>query len=474
MANQSDTTTKTTVMDISVFDCPICFELLEDPRILTGCQHSICNQCVQNLSTYGMIRCPTCRSFTKLPASGQLPKNLSVQNIVDEFKTKCNDSAMERLGQEGDADVLVECQTPECKKIAKACAESILTIDDFWQCQDDKCNKILCSTCVRKCHSDHVTVSYRDVVFSLAKQTHAEALSRLRLCTAKRELCAEFLANGSRLHKNLGLYLSTFQETCTKRVELQEHTEVCFAVAESVLFRSADDVLTVSPVKLMDEANSALVEEIEVLDYLMAFRVGFTEYLAKGVDKLLYFMDESRRMTETRKEAVYKPVRIPPHFHSYHDFDKHARSMKVKARGIVFKLANRQHVELPDDLKLNPTQLMAEMHDIFRAVLREVQSVTEEYLPTKCGQLKIVTSFLCGITECRNFNAEYAVVTEFYQEDCMETLLTAIRSEMTFICLEKITKKTMVQCSCMFFVPLSFHCTAVTDFAHTVGHVMRK
>ena len=64
-----------------LLECPVCFQLLDDARVLTRCGHTLCNRCLVGIraSTSTADRCPTCRR--DFGADDDQP-NYVVQNLV--------------------------------------------------------------------------------------------------------------------------------------------------------------------------------------------------------------------------------------------------------------------------------------------------------------------------------------------------------------------------------------------------------
>lgn len=67
-------------------NCPICFEIFEEPLILSNCAHTVCSQCVNNLIRTSTSRrtlvCPVCRTASEVPTGG-FKKNYSLAGIND-------------------------------------------------------------------------------------------------------------------------------------------------------------------------------------------------------------------------------------------------------------------------------------------------------------------------------------------------------------------------------------------------------
>ncbi len=69
---------------LSNFECPICFDVLENPQIINGCAHTFCQNCLKSLGKARIKKCPICkRGFRKIT------KNYSLANIIDNLPVEC-------------------------------------------------------------------------------------------------------------------------------------------------------------------------------------------------------------------------------------------------------------------------------------------------------------------------------------------------------------------------------------------------
>eukprot|EP00002_Diphylleia_rotans_P005964 TRINITY_DN151_c1_g2_i2.p1 TRINITY_DN151_c1_g2~~TRINITY_DN151_c1_g2_i2.p1 ORF type:complete len:178 (-),score=47.24 TRINITY_DN151_c1_g2_i2:729-1262(-) len=86
--------------------CPLCFELYDDPRILT-CGHSFCRQCIDswqrrsNPNVQDRVSCPICRGET-LYTQGEIlpPRNYALQAYVEHQKQQQQKQQQQRQQQQ--------------------------------------------------------------------------------------------------------------------------------------------------------------------------------------------------------------------------------------------------------------------------------------------------------------------------------------------------------------------------------------
>ena len=82
--------------------CPVCMELFnncsmhagrEKDVITIGCGHSACRGCLRQWRTAGHSTCPICRTAGVLTAASvELPKSISLSNIVERLKPRAGGS----------------------------------------------------------------------------------------------------------------------------------------------------------------------------------------------------------------------------------------------------------------------------------------------------------------------------------------------------------------------------------------------
>ena len=71
--------------------CPVCYEYLDDPKILT-CGHTFCKKCLGDIYRSELSRqlpCPMCRHVTPVPEGdiSKLPTNITVKSLVEDLKS---------------------------------------------------------------------------------------------------------------------------------------------------------------------------------------------------------------------------------------------------------------------------------------------------------------------------------------------------------------------------------------------------
>lgn len=77
----------------SLLECPVCLEPFTDPRMLTGCFHTLCYKClgdhIEHSSENGQCLCPVCRTSLPISEDGAdaFPKNFFINNCLDVVDT---------------------------------------------------------------------------------------------------------------------------------------------------------------------------------------------------------------------------------------------------------------------------------------------------------------------------------------------------------------------------------------------------
>ena len=76
-------------------ECPVCFDILNNPRILTNCGHTLCSKCIILISKKHnnnfTLECPTCLSITEYTDNiDSLNKNYALNSIIEDIKSEKN------------------------------------------------------------------------------------------------------------------------------------------------------------------------------------------------------------------------------------------------------------------------------------------------------------------------------------------------------------------------------------------------
>lgn len=121
----------------SVFDCPICFEKLREPKYLP-CLHTFCEMCIQSFidssdcgKTYKTksFNCPVCRRVNFPPARSisaeqwakRLPKNHLLLAVMDTHQTVFCDSCRHNGEQ-----IIAKLRCKQCdNNLCKTCCKFI-------------------------------------------------------------------------------------------------------------------------------------------------------------------------------------------------------------------------------------------------------------------------------------------------------------------------------------------------------------
>lgn len=73
-------------------ECPVCIDILNEPRILTSCGHTMCSECIimisQKKENQFSIECPTCLKITNYTDNiNNLNKNYTLYSVIEGIKS---------------------------------------------------------------------------------------------------------------------------------------------------------------------------------------------------------------------------------------------------------------------------------------------------------------------------------------------------------------------------------------------------
>lgn len=185
--------------------CPICLELLKDPRALS-CLHRFCCECLQNICFKGKsagtpISCPICRKQTEIPSGGakELQSDFLLRDILEKIQVT-DDTVSGQCGSCSSKGKLLKfCKTCQCV-ICDGCVaqhakmkalqshplesleygHTVRPSDShqepqtstkcvvhreetvYYQCKDCG-DKLICNTCLNTSHKDHDIVSINEI-----------------------------------------------------------------------------------------------------------------------------------------------------------------------------------------------------------------------------------------------------------------------------------------------------------------------
>eukprot|EP00741_Cyanophora_paradoxa_P006548 tig00001024_g6338.t1 len=63
-------------------ECTVCCEPYSDPRVLPGCDHTLCYNCAEQLIKDGKLKCPACRKESAVPTAQDLRRNLAIADMI--------------------------------------------------------------------------------------------------------------------------------------------------------------------------------------------------------------------------------------------------------------------------------------------------------------------------------------------------------------------------------------------------------
>jgi hypothetical protein len=71
-------------MDNLDFECPVCFSIDYEQKIIPECGHSFCVKCLNKVTNENQLLCPECRTHCK--DTSKLLKNFSVNRQIEKRK----------------------------------------------------------------------------------------------------------------------------------------------------------------------------------------------------------------------------------------------------------------------------------------------------------------------------------------------------------------------------------------------------
>ena len=75
------------------FLCPICLDVVEDPIMMSTCEHLFCKVCFDTMVKSSIALCPTCREAAN--KNGSKPLNHVLKSIYGSLKMQCMDPSCE-------------------------------------------------------------------------------------------------------------------------------------------------------------------------------------------------------------------------------------------------------------------------------------------------------------------------------------------------------------------------------------------
>ena len=82
-------------------ECPVCLDILDNPRILSSCGHTLCKECILIISKENnnnkIVTCPLCSIKTEYNEIDNLKTNYSLINIIEKMNQKISKSCPDRI-----------------------------------------------------------------------------------------------------------------------------------------------------------------------------------------------------------------------------------------------------------------------------------------------------------------------------------------------------------------------------------------
>lgn len=131
-----------------IVSCSVCFEIYEDPHVISPCLHTLCLLCIKRLERGGTITCPECR---KVSSMKDVKKDFKTQGIIDILMEK---KSLKSGHSESSNDAQV-CGM--CKEIG------------IIRCYCEECDAFICFKC-QKIHKTTRDLSYHRLETIQTKQ----------------------------------------------------------------------------------------------------------------------------------------------------------------------------------------------------------------------------------------------------------------------------------------------------------------
>lgn len=155
----------------NILNCSVCKEVYKSPRLL-HCHHSFCSKCLIDLANKqgSVIRCPTCKAPTKLPAGGvenlQMNFYLSEEKLENERRVKGHET----------------CPVHDNEHVTL-------------YCQD--CDQVMCIRCKVTTHDGHLSEDITSTLLRCKKQIEND-LHDLDDCIQRTTEKAEMFQNNEK------------------------------------------------------------------------------------------------------------------------------------------------------------------------------------------------------------------------------------------------------------------------------------
>ena len=81
-------------------ECPVCLDILDNPKILSSCGHTLCKQCIIIISKENknnkVATCPYCSIKTEYNEIENLNSNYALINIIEQTNNRISNSCPEK------------------------------------------------------------------------------------------------------------------------------------------------------------------------------------------------------------------------------------------------------------------------------------------------------------------------------------------------------------------------------------------
>ena len=95
-------------MDNLEFECPVCYSIDHEQKIIPECGHSFCVKCLEKVTNDNQLLCPECRTYCK--NTEKLVKNYSINRQIENRR-----QSLEKFTPQTEQDHILQKQVQTLK-----------------------------------------------------------------------------------------------------------------------------------------------------------------------------------------------------------------------------------------------------------------------------------------------------------------------------------------------------------------------